>query len=156
LVSTEHAKKNLKTLIQIFGQKLGMRGSLEVYAFPTPQQLSHARVEKIGLTRTKAGAIRALARAVCRGGIDFRSHREFSDVMIPLLKIKGIGPWTATMIAMRCLGDPDAFPAQDLIIARAVKTMSIDLQAWMSSRAYLTHYLWRDFGHTLSKKRRRT
>src|SRR5581483_2771819 len=107
LVSIERAKAILKTLVQRFGRKLGIDGGGDVYEFPSAAALSAARIETIGLPRVRAGAIRALARAVCEGDIDFHSHAEFSLITDRLLDIKGIGPWTATMIAMRCLGDPD-------------------------------------------------
>jgi len=144
LVSTAQAKTNLKTLVQLFGRKLGTEGAKEVYAFPAPKVLAYARVEKVGLTRGKAGAIRALSRAVARGTLDFHLHRDFSEVSERLLKIKGIGPWTAMMIRMRCLQDPDAFPVTDLVIQKAIKKLGINPTAWASARAYLTHCLWRD------------
>lgn len=55
------------------------------------------------------------------------------------------------MIAMRCLGDVNAYPKKDLIIARAIESGLVDEDEWSTSRAYLTHILWREYGKSLSK-----
>jgi AraC family transcriptional regulator of adaptative response / DNA-3-methyladenine glycosylase II len=155
LVSVEQAKSKLKVLIQNFGRKIGDYESGEVFEFPSPATLATAAIEKIGIPKTRADAVRELSQAVADGSINFGSHIGFSEAVDRLLTIRGIGPWTAAMIAMRCLGDPDAFPEADLIINRAIKQKLVSQTDWASSRAYLTHCLWRDFGAALSKKRRK-
>ena len=155
LVSVEQAKSKLKALIQNFGRKIGDHESGEVFEFPSPAALATAEIEKIGMPKTRADAVRELSRAVAEGSINFRSHIGFSEAIDLLRAIRGIGPWTAAMIAMRCLGDSDAFPEADLIINRAIKRKLVNQTDWASSRAYLTHCLWRDFGAALSKKRRK-
>jgi len=151
LVSSEQARAKLKTLIERFGRKIGRHTSGDVFEFPTPAILANAKIEEIGLTRNKAHAIRELSRAVQNGTVDFKAHIDFSKATERLLRIRGIGPWTATMIAMRCLGDSDAFPEFDLIIQRALRKKLAHQKDWASSRAYLTHCLWRDFSRVLSK-----
>lgn len=156
LVSTESAKNRLKKVVERYGRKLGEVDGGPVYAFPLAEVLAEAPVHEIGLTRTLSGAITGLSRALAEGSLDFRSHRDFAETTDQLLAIKGIGPWTAAMIAMRCLGNPDAFPALDLIVKRAIDQKIVDPRAWSSSRAYLTHCLWRDHGSSLSKLGQRT
>jgi len=153
LVSVEQATAKLKQLVQRFGRPIGRDGADEVYAFPAPAALARAPVEKIGMPWARAEAVRGLSRAVADGSIDFAAHADLPASMEKLLGIKGIGPWTAAMIAMRCLGDADAFPAFDLIVRRAVEKKLVDETQWTSARAYLVHCLWRDFGKTLSKRR---
>ena len=153
VVSMEHAKMFLKKLVQRYGRKIGSHGGADVFEFPAPSALASLRAETIGLTKTKAGAIRSLARTVRSGDINFQSYADFPMIREKLLAIKGVGPWTAQMIAMRCLGDPDAFPESDLIVQRALDDKLVDAKDWSSSRAYLTHCLWRDFGRALSKKK---
>lgn len=51
---------------------------------------------------------------------------------------------------MRCLRDPDAFPSGDLIVKRALQQELVDPAPWASSRAYLTHCVWRNLAHQLS------
>lgn len=155
LVSTKHAKTNLKTLVQKFGRLIARINSQEIYEFPSPQVLKNSSVEVIGITTIKAQAIRQLSRGFDQGEIKFNSHSDFSEAYKDLISIKGIGHWTATMIGMRCLGDPDAFPKGDLIIQRAVEEKLVNQANWSSSRAYLTHVLWRDYGKQLSKSEKR-
>jgi AraC family transcriptional regulator of adaptative response / DNA-3-methyladenine glycosylase II len=71
--------------------------------------------------------------------------------MNQLLKLPGVGPWTAAYIAMRALGDPDAFPSTDLGLQKALtqhgiatdpKGLAQYAEAWRPWRAYATHYLW--------------
>lgn len=154
LVSTEQAKSKLQALVRRFGRKLGDHGTAEVYRFPAPAVLAEAPVEKIGIPKARADAVRGLARAVQGGALNFGAAVEFSRMEERLTAIRGIGPWTAAMIAMRCLGDPDAFPASDLIVQRVIENKLVDHRPWASSKAYLTHCLWRDYGRTLSNKRR--
>lgn len=151
LVSTENAKKQLAKLVEEFGRKIGDADGRPVYEFPPPAILAKAKIEEIGTTRVKAEAIRTLAKDVAAKVIDFKAHGDFAVVTEKLLAIKGIGPWTATMIAMRCLGNPDAFPEFDLIVQRALERKLVDPTAWGSSRSYLVHCLWRDFSESLSK-----
>lgn len=142
LVSTEHAKKKIKDLVLRFGGKKSE--TEEVYTFPTPQVLSKAVTEEIGVTKIKASAIRALSQSFVDGEIQLSPTADPEVMRAKLLAIRGIGPWTVEMIAMRCLGDSDAFPANDLIVERAIKSKKLQSEEWASFRAYLVHCLWRD------------
>lgn len=151
LVSTEQAKKRLKTLVERCGRQISR--DPVVFEFPTPEALAQASLETLGLTRTMAGAIREFSSAVACGAINFKVPVDFADATASLLMVKGIGPWTAQMIAMRCFGNPDAFPATDLIVQRAVEQKIVEVSEWSSLRSYLTHCLWRDYSAALSKKK---
>jgi AraC family transcriptional regulator of adaptative response / DNA-3-methyladenine glycosylase II len=67
-----------------------------------------------------------------------------------LMRLPGIGPWTAQYIAMRALHWPDAFPSGDLMLMRAANATQRELQklaeGWRPWRAYATHYLWQSLG----------
>ena len=112
--------------------------------------LAEADLTKAGLTRARAETIRALARAVCEGRIRFEGIVETDAFLARLCEIQGIGAWTAQYVAMRALGEPDAFPAGDLGLLRALNlTSSRELErrseAWRPWRAYATMYLWNGF-----------
>ena len=71
--------------------------------------------------------------------------------MEQLQKLPGVGPWTASYIAMRTLGDPDAFPVTDLGLRRALERSGLTTrprailaraEAWRPWRAYAAHHLW--------------
>ena len=61
-----------------------------------------------------------MARALLDGRVDFRAERTLEDFTARWVALPGIGPWTAQYIALRALGHPDAFPADDLVLQRAV------------------------------------
>jgi AraC family transcriptional regulator of adaptative response / DNA-3-methyladenine glycosylase II len=96
-------------------------------------------------------ALQTLARAVVEEGLILARDADRDLVVSRLLQLPGVGPWTASYIAMRALGDPDAFPASDLGIrhafkqeGEAVNVRSIERRAesWRPWRAYAAHYLW--------------
>lgn len=143
LVSTSQAKSTLKKLIMKLGDAHGIVDDYEVFSFPSPQTLRTANFDGIGLTKTKITAIQELAGAISDGHIKLGLAADLLETRKRLLEIRGIGPWTVELIAMRCLGDADAFPAGDLVVKRALDNETADAVAWSSSRAYLTHCLWR-------------
>src|SRR5262249_7397239 len=128
------------------GEPVGLRA-----LFPVPETLASAPLQKIGIMRARAHALRTLARAVADGEVHFRPEQTLAAFEERLVALPGIGPWTAHYVAMRALGQPDAFPAADLILRRAagrgetlstrtVETMS---EAWRPWRAYAVMLLWR-------------
>lgn len=155
LVSTERAKLKLKALVKKFGRKIGSTEQGEVFEFPSPKILAEVDVASIGIARVKAQAIQSLAAAIRDKEINFQLPLDFSEIAEKLLAIKGIGKWTAEMIAMRCFGNPDAFPRADLIVKRALDKKLVRESDWSSSRAYLAHFLWRDYGKAFVSKKRK-
>ncbi len=128
LISIKQATKKLGQLINQFGD-------VDRHHFPTPYQLLDAEIESIGITKTKATAIRGLASLY---------HDKLEINRENLLAIKGIGPWTSELIMMRCKKDHDAFPKNDLFIKKALDANLIDEKPWSGNRAYLTQYIWKE------------
>lgn len=122
------------------------------HLFPTPSALVDAELTDIGLTRARAATIRGMARALLEGRVDFRADRTLEDFTARWIALPGIGPWTAHYIAMRATGHPDAFPADDLVLQKAVPTdgsrmtaraLTARAEAWRPWRAYAVIQLWR-------------
>ena len=118
------------------------------HLFPPPEVLADAKLCDIGLTGARAETIRSLARAVCVGEINFEGVVDSDAFLKWLGEIPGIGKWTGQYVAMRALGEPDAFPSSDLGLLRAMALRtSRDLEqraeAWRPWRAYAAMYLWR-------------
>ena len=120
------------------------------HLFPPPEVLADARLGKIGLTGARAETIQALARAVCDGKINFEGVVDSDAFLNRLCEIPGIGKWTAQYVAMRALGEPDAFPSTDLGLLRAMnlalgssRQLERHAEAWRPWRAYAAMYLWR-------------
>ena len=153
-VSVAAARTLATRLSRRFGQALpeGHAPGLDHF-FPTADALADADLGAIGLTRSRADTVRNVARALRDGVVDFRSERTLDDFVGRWTALPGIGPWTAHYIALRALGHPDAFPAEDLVLQRAVpndgsrisaKELTRRAEAWRPWRAYAVIHLWRD------------
>ncbi len=112
------------------------------HIFPTARALATAKVERIGLPKARADAIRALARAV-EGGLVLEPGTEEATTAA-LMAIRGVGPWTAAYVAMRALGATDAVPDTDLGLRRTLGTHDVAAraEAWRPWRAYGAMHVW--------------
>ncbi|HEY6080149.1 MAG TPA: 3-methyladenine DNA glycosylase 2, partial [Polyangiaceae bacterium] len=100
-----------------------------------------------GLPSKRAESVHALARAAADGVIGLEPGGDFAAQRSALQELPGIGPWTAEYIAMRALGDPDAFPHSDLGLMRALgvakpAALLSRAEAWRPWRAYAALHLW--------------
>ena len=137
-------------LVSSFGKPFSAASGL-THLFPPPEVLADARLASIGLPGARAETIRALARAVCDGRIRFDGIGHSEAFLDRLCEIPGIGKWTAQYVAMRALGEPDAFPSSDLGLLRAMdlgnfRELEIRSEIWRPWRAYAAMYLWKMFG----------
>ena len=116
--------------------------------FPAPAALAEAPLEEIGLPRQRAGALRALAAAVARGDLELAPGADPDAVREALLALPGIGAWTAELVLLRALGEPDAFPAGDLGLRRALgcdaRALERRAERWRPWRGYAAMLLWTD------------
>jgi len=123
--------------------------------FPTAERLAQAAVSEIraiGLPAARARTVLALAEAVASGAVELSSATgDPEQVLVELQRLPGIGPWTAHAVAMRALHWPNAFPAGDLAIRRALAVGSAReaearASAWQPWRGYAAMHLWRMAG----------
>jgi AraC family transcriptional regulator, regulatory protein of adaptative response / DNA-3-methyladenine glycosylase II len=145
-ISVKGATTLAGRLVSAFGQPLSGAVGL-THTFPPPAVIARAKLTNIGLTKSRAETIRALAQAVCRGDICFDRVVDSDAFLGRLLEIPGIGKWTAQYIAMRALGDPDAFPFGDLGLLRgsgldSFRELEEHAEVWRPWRAYGAIYLW--------------
>ena len=133
-------------LTEKFGERCSANGRL-THFFPEAKVLADASVASIGMPKARAETIRALARAVCDGKIKFEGVVDADVFLASLCEIPGIGKWTAQYVAMRALGEPDAFPSGDLGLLRSLRLetpheLERRAEAWRPWRAYAAMYLW--------------
>ena len=118
--------------------------------FPSARSVAAADLGGIGLTRARAQAIRALAEEVASGRLRLAPTPDPEAVTEQLLRLPGIGPWTAAYVAMRALREPDAFPATDLGLLRALdttpKALADAAEDWRPWRSYAALLLWQAGG----------
>jgi AraC family transcriptional regulator of adaptative response / DNA-3-methyladenine glycosylase II len=107
---------------------------------------------RLGIPASRGRAIRELASAVSRGSIRLEPGAKPEPTIAQLVELPGIGDWTAQYIAMRALRWPDAFPAGDLGLLRALgadspTALRITAEAWRPWRAYAAMHLWNTASH---------
>lgn len=124
----------------------------EVYRrFPLAEEfLAHDKnvLGKSGINRRSAAALHTIARAVADGSLDLSPGVDPQLVREKLIAIHGIGDWTFQYIALRALRWPDAFPAGDLGIRKALGVAKPDevkniAERWRPWRGYAVFHLWR-------------
>ena len=153
LVSTAQGRLNLRKLVERYGERSTASHHPRLSRFfPTPEVLAREDLTALGFTRVRANAIRELAIACLEGRLDLSRSCDLARTRKALLEIKGIGPWTVELIALRCLGDTDAFPASDLVINRALEKFRFLPEQFSPWRSYLALALWKSQAATLSRR----
>jgi len=119
--------------------------------FPEPAVLAAADLTTIGLTRARARALSRFAAAVVREPELLSPASSLDAAVTRLSALDGLGDWTAQYIAMRALREPDAFPASDLGVRRALESaegrpspraLLATAEQWRPWRAYAVLHLW--------------
>jgi len=153
LVSTEQGRLNLRKLVEKYGERSKVPHHARLsHFFPAPAVLATEDLTSLGFTRVRANAIREVAAAWLEGRLDLSRSCDLERTRKALLSIKGIGPWTVEMIALRCLGDTDAFPASDLIISRALEKYRILPGQFSPWQSYLALGIWKSHLRELSRR----
>jgi AraC family transcriptional regulator, regulatory protein of adaptative response / DNA-3-methyladenine glycosylase II len=145
-IRVAHATALAGHLTQVFGKPVMGNNSL-THLFPAAETLAEADLSGVGLTKARAATIRALARTVARGDLSFDGVVDSEAFRRKLTEIPGIGNWTAEYVAMRALGEPDAFPAGDVALQSALeisgaRAAEMRAEPWRPWRSYATMYLW--------------
>jgi AraC family transcriptional regulator of adaptative response / DNA-3-methyladenine glycosylase II len=113
-------------------------------------QVTADQIAALGIVGARARCLSMLAPAVLEKRIVLTFAPNVEEQIEALMRLPGIGPWTAQYIAMRALHWPDAFPSGDLMLLRAANANQKQLkqlaESWRPWRAYATHYLWQTLG----------
>lgn len=151
-ISVKGAVTQLGRIARLAGDPYdGDGGPLLTRLFPTASELAAADLATIGMPQKRKATIRLLSKKIASGELRLDTVGDLSGFVDSLTTIPGIGRWTANYVAMRALGEPDAFPASDLGIIKAltqgttrptVKQVMARAEAWRPWRAYAAIYLW--------------
>jgi len=148
-VSVEAARTLAVRLVDRCGAPLPAPVRGLTHLFPSPEALASADLAGLGLTSARARSIVALALAVAEKRLDLRGPAD--DAVAGLRALPGFGDWTAQYVALRALGEPDAFPAADLVLRRgaacggapsSARALAARAEAWRPWRGYAVFHLW--------------
>ncbi len=151
-VSVVAARTVAARLVERFGEPLDEPFGPVTHRFPSSSALAQVDPATLAMPRSRATALRELAKRVSAGDLELDAGAEPASTVASLLAVPGIGPWTASYIAMRALGDPDAYPFGDAGLRRALQRKGYAAEreaearlaeAWRPWRSYAVIHLWR-------------
>jgi len=145
-------------LARMAGAVVNRKGTV-FEGFPSPAdllKLTDAQMRKCGLSTGKTDYLRGIAKQIRSGELieEQLIALPFDEARAQLRALRGIGPWSVEYAMMRCLGDPDACPVEDIGLRNAIRNeYGLGHQAtlaetvkitdrWKPFRAYGTFYLW--------------
>ncbi|WP_432730768.1 DNA-3-methyladenine glycosylase 2 family protein [Variovorax sp. W6] len=137
-------------LVEAFGEPLATPVEGLNRLFPTPAAIAAAsgdELGRLGIVRQRQTALHAIAREVAAGKLALHAGADVPSTIAALQELPGIGAWTAQYIAMRALRWPDAFPAGDVALQKALgvttaRAASEASQAWRPWRSYAVLRAW--------------
>jgi AraC family transcriptional regulator of adaptative response / DNA-3-methyladenine glycosylase II len=144
-VTVKGARTLTERLVARFGQPLERAPEGLTHAFPDCVALANAgarAIAGIGVPTKRAETLHALAAAAADGKLPL-ARGAIAAGRAALARIPGIGPWTVEYVAMRALGDPNAYPATDIALINALGRKGDSLEHLKPWRAYAAIRLWR-------------
>ncbi|WP_344680296.1 AlkA N-terminal domain-containing protein [Saccharopolyspora taberi] len=158
-VSTAAARTLAARLVTAHGEPVDDDEGGLTHLFPSPSALAALDPERLAFPRARRRALLALVEALAAGEIDLEVSGDWRQARARLAALPGIGPWSVESIAMRALGDPDAFVVSDLGVRLAARELGLPrtpaaltarAAAWRPWRAYAVQYLWATGDHAIN------
>lgn len=159
-VSTAAARTHAARLVTAHGVPVEDPEGGLTHLFPAPEALAALDPEALALPRTRRTTLISLVAALADGSLRLGTDSDWEQVRKQLTALPGFGPWTVEAIAMRALGDPDAFLPTDLGVRRAAGRLGLPstpaaltrrAAAWRPWRAYAVQYLWATDDHAINR-----
>jgi AraC family transcriptional regulator, regulatory protein of adaptative response / DNA-3-methyladenine glycosylase II len=156
-VSTASARTSAGRMVSRYGDPVNDPHGGLTHLFPTPEALLEADIPLPGARRR---SLVALVEALCSGRLALDPGCDRDEALSVLAELPGFGPWTTELIAMRAIGDPDAFIVGDLGVRRAAAALGIAYkpsallaraERWRPWRAYAVQYLWSAGSHPINQ-----
>ncbi|GGY74522.1 AlkA N-terminal domain-containing protein [Streptomyces rochei] len=158
-VSTAAARTHAARLVTAHGDPVDDPEGGLTHLFPSTEALASVDPETLAMPRTRRTTFTTLVSHLADGSLNLGVETDWAETRARLLALPGFGPWTADVIAMRALGDPDAFLPTDLGIRRAAGELGLPstpaaltarAAAWRPWRAYAVQYLWATDDHPIN------
>jgi AraC family transcriptional regulator, regulatory protein of adaptative response / DNA-3-methyladenine glycosylase II len=158
-VSTKAARTHAGRLVTAYGQPVHDPEGALTHTFPSVGQLAEIDPIHLAVPKARQRTLSALVAGLADGSVVLDAGSDWESARRQLLALPGVGPWTAEVIAMRGLGDPDAFPASDLGLQLAATQLGLPTQRraliehsarWRPWRSYATQHLWTTLEHPVN------
>jgi AraC family transcriptional regulator of adaptative response / DNA-3-methyladenine glycosylase II len=159
-VSLKAARTHAGRIVAAYGQPVAdVNGGL-THVFPAAEHLAEIDPAHLAFPKSRQRSLIALIQAMSDGDVVLDAGCDWNRAREQLLSLPGIGPWTAEVIAMRGLGDPDAFPATDLGVRVAAEHLGLPADPrllmehsgrWRPWRSYATQHLWTALDHAVNE-----
>ena len=158
-VSTAAARTHAGRLAAAHGEPVTDPAGGLTRLFPDPAVLATLGPDTLAMPRSRRDTLTRLATALANDEVDLGVGSDWERARDQLTALPGIGPWTVETIAMRALGDPDAFAPTDLGVRLAAAKLGLPTAAtaltrhaaaWRPWRAYAVQYLWATGDHPIN------
>nr|WP_175609346.1 DNA-3-methyladenine glycosylase 2 [Peterkaempfera griseoplana] len=158
-ISTAAARTHAGRLVAAYGEPVDDPAGGLSHLFPSPEALADHDPAALAMPQSRRNTLAALVRALADGTLDLDVGSDWQRARAQLAELPGFGPWTVETIAMRALGDPDAFLPTDLGVRYAARDLGLPTTpaaltrhaaAWQPWRAYATQYLWAVGDHPIN------
>lgn len=159
-VSTAAARTHAARLVTAHGTPVQDPEGGLTHLFPEPGALAAVDPERLAFPRSRRTALTTLFGALADGTLRLGPGSDWDEARARLSELPGFGPWTVEVIAMRALGDPDAFLPTDLGVRHAAAGLGLPstpaaltarAAAWRPWRAYAVQYLWATGDHPINR-----
>ena len=159
-VSTAAARTHAGRLVRAYGDLVPDPHGGLTHLFPTPQVLAAMDPSDLAMPQSRRRTMMGLVEELAQGRLDLGLGADWREARSKLNALHGFGPWTVESIAMRSLGDPDAFLAGDLGIRLAAeqlgmpttpRTLTDHSLLWRPWRSYAVQYLWATGDHPINR-----
>ncbi|MEU6706759.1 AlkA N-terminal domain-containing protein [Streptomyces wuyuanensis] len=159
-VSTAAARTHAARLVTAHGTPVQDPEGGLTHLFPGPEALAGVDPETLAFPRSRRTTLTTLFGALADGTLRLGPDSDWNEARARLSALPGFGPWTVEAVAMRALGDPDAFLPTDLGIRHAAAALGLPstpaaltarAAAWRPWRAYAVQYLWATGDHPINR-----
>lgn len=159
-VSTAAARTHAGRLAATYGPPVADPEGGLTRLWPAPAELAGLDAGSLALPRARGRALTGLLAALAAGDVDLSPGADVDRARAQLAGLPGLGPWTVEVIAMRGLGDPDAFCGTDRGVVAAARVLGLPstpaalaraAEPWRPWRAYAVQHLWAALDHAVNR-----
>jgi AraC family transcriptional regulator of adaptative response / DNA-3-methyladenine glycosylase II len=150
-VSVKGARTLAARLVAAVGQPLVAPVDGVTHTFPSAESIAGCPTTALAMPGARARALLQACEQLACGGIVIDAGSDREEISRQLESLPGIGPWTASYVAMRALGDPDVFLPTDIGVRNALRSIGVEstpkaaaqlAESWRPWRSYALHHLW--------------